>query len=200
MPPILNLKYPVTCTAWPDASLSSRTEILEEWGRRVGEETATSWDELVDVFNRIEPFADDWVNGYWMLDGWQILLDYEDSFGGLREVYRNLGFPVVEWTYFGTEDCFDLDVMVQLNYFYAHVVNGVINPLKEGVVGTVLPSNDTGRLLSMTVPDRLVPHLAGMSPQIDVFSTLSSTLRGLGLPANFCPIPNERAGRPKLLR
>lgn len=193
---------PAVFHAWPEDSPSSRAAILAEWGWEISSEREPScWNELlalVDTAGRMAEVGDGstWGLGSWKTNGWQLILSAHDRFGGLREVYTDFGFPVLEWTLRGSDDTFDLDIMIPPNsFFFGHVTGGKLNESFERLTGQIpklsLARKSEEALLSMNVPTSLEPSLHGLPAQIIVYSSLSTTLAGLGVPSTLWPSPPD---------
>ncbi len=119
--------------------------------------------------------------------------------GGLREICENLPFPVVGWTLKGNDQNFDLDIIVQQKFFYAHVTDGHLDLSFEEPEGENVSDEQENKLLLIDTPKELWPHLNGLPHQVTVFSTLSSTLVNLGMPEGIWPLASPSV-QPTLLR
>ncbi len=113
------------CYAWLDTTDESLSLLIGLWGWEVAEETEPlSWEgifQLLAVPQYETRYEDPWLLGRCTSQGWQVLFETRPSpetetyaeptrcwQGGLREIYENLPFPVIEWILKGNDQTFDL--------------------------------------------------------------------------------------------
>lgn len=197
--------YPnATCNAWPEESRASLESLLQECGWAIVDEQApASWEEffhLADASARQHDQEDGltWCLGYWRASGWQLLYDASPWPGGLRELYTNLPYPLLEWVIYGNDHDFDLDIMIEQHFFPASVRSGRLDQSGKGLqaraIDARLPEAVSSEDMLLQIA---LPQAPGFASELSVYPSLSRTLQRLGVPGTLWPPPS--AAKPVFL-